>query len=60
MSDTVKIEVNIKQHVLKSDIEDIDIFKIIGNDNASFESMLIYLPFESTEGIDFINILKNQ
>ena len=27
MSDTVKIEVNIKQHVLKSDIEDIDVFK---------------------------------
>ena len=27
MSDTVKIEVNIKQYVLKSDIEDIDVFK---------------------------------
>jgi hypothetical protein len=27
MSDTVKIEVNIKQHVLKSDIENIDVFK---------------------------------
>ena len=27
MSDLVKIEVNIKQHVLKSDIEDLDLFK---------------------------------
>ena len=27
MSDLVKIEVNIKQYVLKSDIEDIDVFK---------------------------------
>ena len=27
MSDLVKIKVNIKQHVLKSDIEDIDLFK---------------------------------
>ena len=50
-----KVEIEEKGNAFSNDI-----FKIIGNDNASFESMLIYLPFESTEGIDFINILKNQ
>ena len=32
MSDLVKIEVSIKQHVLKSDIEDIDSFKEVFED----------------------------
>ena len=42
MSDTVKIEVNIKQHVLKSDIEDIDVF-VMGYGPGAFTSLRVGL-----------------
>ena len=42
----------------KEDAFSDDIYKITGNDNAKFDSLLIYLPASSSKGMDFLNTLK--
>ena len=44
----------------KGDVFSDNIFKIIGNNNAKYDSMSIYLPFKSDENSDFIKALKSQ
>ena len=55
-----KLLKNIKKVEMKEkeDAFSDDIYKIIGNDNAKFDSLLIYLPASSSKGMDFLNTLK--